>query len=104
MQINKTNNIIFLKNAESNIIDEALVVLKKNVHINECNSEENKKGQFEEKNILKEAEILVNEKIAESNLYYEKYIMEKLKKKNKFLKIVNILLIITSLISIIIKN
>ena len=28
MQINKTNNVIFLKDLESNIIQEAFVVLK----------------------------------------------------------------------------
>ena len=31
MQINKTDNVIFLKDVESNIIDEAFIILKKNV-------------------------------------------------------------------------
>ena len=30
MQINKTNNVIFLKDVESNVIQEAFVVLKEN--------------------------------------------------------------------------
>ena len=34
MQINKLNNIVFLKDLESNIIEEAFVVLKEKVKIN----------------------------------------------------------------------
>ena len=33
MQINKTNNVIFLREFESNLISEAFVVLKENVKI-----------------------------------------------------------------------
>ena len=35
MQINKLNNIVFLKDLESNIIEEAFVVLKEKVKIND---------------------------------------------------------------------
>lgn len=103
MQINKLNNIIFLKNVESNIIEEAFVVLKEKVKIN--NIQENIK--LEEKNninILKEAEILVNSKIDESNINYEKFKLKILEKKYKKIKIINIILtILTAILLGIIK-
>lgn len=39
MQTNKTNNIIFLKDVESNIIDEAIVILKDNIKLNDLKEE-----------------------------------------------------------------
>ena len=35
MQLNKLNNIVFIKKPESNIIEEAFIVLKDNVKIND---------------------------------------------------------------------
>lgn len=96
MQVNKTNNIVFLKNVESNIIDEAIVILKENVEINKLKENE-EKGENQKINILKEAEIIVNHKLAEQNVKFEKYKVKKLEKKNKILKVVNVLLIIGSL-------
>ena len=52
MQTNKANNVIFLKNTESNIIEEAFLILKENVKINDFkDNKENKKID-----VLKEAE------------------------------------------------
>lgn len=98
MQTNKANNVVFLKNTESNIIEEAFLILKDNVKIDFKDNEKNK-----DIDILKEAEILINEKIKESNLKFERFKIEKLNKKIKFLKISNIIFIIASIISIIIK-
>ncbi len=102
MQVNKTNNVIFLKNAESNIIDEAIVVLKENVKINNLRFGE-EKNENKKINILREAEVIVNNKLTEQNVEFEKYKIEKLQKKNRNLKIANILLIIGVLAVFIIK-
>lgn len=103
MQINKLNNIIFLKNTESNIIEEAFVVLKENIKLNEyIHNEEYKNEKNNNIDILKEAEILVNSKIDESNIKYEKFRLKKIEKKYKRLKILNLILIISVLIEFII--
>ncbi len=99
MQTNKANNVIFLKNTESNIIEEAFLILKENVKINDFkDNKENKKID-----VLKEAESLINEKIKESNLKFEKFKIEKLEKKIKILKISNIIFVIAVIISIILN-
>ena len=93
MQINKLNNIVFLKDLESNIIEEAFVVLKEKVKIN--NIKENcKLKEKNEVNILKEAEILINSKLDENNIEFEKFKLKILEKKYKRIKIINILLLI----------
>ena len=102
MQINKTNNVIFLNEFESNIISEAFVVLKEDVNVS--NIINLSKPQINGKiNILKEAELLINQKINENKLEYEKFKITKLERKMKFLKIINIICIITSITSIILK-
>ncbi len=94
MQINKLNNIVFLKDLESNIIEEAFVVLKEKVKIN--NIKENcKLKEKNEVNILKEAEILINSKLDENNIEFEKFKLKTLEKKYKRIKIINILLLIS---------
>ena len=93
MQINKLNNIVFLKDLESNIIEEAFVVLKEKVKIN--NIKENcKLKEKNEVNILKEAEILINSKLDENNIEFEKFKLKTLEKKYKRIKIINILFLI----------
>lgn len=104
MQVSKTNNIIFLKNAESNIIDQAFVILKDNIKVNELsNKEKSCSNSIKETNILKEAELLINQKIKQNNLEYDKFRINKLEKKIKILKTLNIITIIASIIAIIIK-
>lgn len=102
MQVNKTNDVIFLKNVESNIIDEAIVILKENVKTNKVKVNE-EKSEKNEINILKEAEVIVNHKLKEQNIKFEQYKVEKLEKKNKILKIINVLLIVGTLITFITK-
>jgi DNA polymerase III epsilon subunit-like protein len=98
MQLNKLNNIIFLKDVESNIIEEAFVVLKNNIEIKEIDAKSTEKNKLQEINILKEAELLINKEIEEKNIKYEKFKIKKLEKKIKFLKIVNIFTILGLLI------
>ena len=94
MQISKTNNVIFLKNVESNIIKEAFIVLNDNVNL----KREIEKNVFESTNrtieVLKEAELLINEEINKNNLKFEKYKLLKLQRKFKIQKIINVFCII----------
>jgi len=102
MQVNKTNNVIFLKNVESNIIDEAIVILKENIKMDKFKLDD-EKNESKKVNILKEAEMIVNHNLKQQDVNFEKYKVEKLKKKNRNLKIINILLIISALAILIIK-
>ena len=92
MQLNKLDNIVFLKELESNIIDQAFIVLKDNVNFEKLKNHPNKSID-DKKTILGEAEILVNNELEINNLKFEEYKFQKLSKKYKFLKIVNITLI-----------
>ena len=104
MQVNKTDNVIFLKDLESNIIQEAFVILKDNIKFEKCEKEENfSKNEGKKINILKEAEILINQEISNNNLKYEKYKISKLERKIKILKILNIMFVIAFISCIIIK-
>lgn len=100
MQLNKINNIIFLKNPESNIIDEAFILLKDNVKINSFVTDNISTFKLDKMDIQKEAENIINRHIQEKNLEYEKFKFKKLEQKNKRLKIINFLIIATSIIFI----
>lgn len=104
MQTNKTNNIIFLKNMESNFIEEAIVILKDGIKINDedINNLENKKTN-KNINILKEAEFIVNSKIEYANYKYEKFKTDKLEKKIKQLKIISTISTIIGFLAIIVR-
>lgn len=101
MQISKTNNVIFLKDVESNIIKEAFVVLKDNVRVENQQQESRIENTNRTIEILKEAEFLINEEINKRNLNYEKYKLLKLQKKLKLQKLLNIFYIIAIIIFII---
>ena len=81
MQLNKLNNIIFLKDVQSNIIEEAFIVLKDGVKIHHIKNEK-EKSKDSNMNILKEAELIINEKIDKSNIDYEKFKIKELEIKN----------------------
>lgn len=98
MQINKTDNVIFLKDVESNIIDEAFIVLKKNVKFSE---NENKYINKLKIDALKEAEMIINERLEKDKNSYEKFKILKLNRKVKLLKWANIVLIAILIISFI---
>lgn len=104
MQISKTNNVIFLRDVESNIIQEAFVILKDNVkfEIQEKNKSNSKKPKNEDY-ILREAESLINNEMNYSNLKYDKFKISKLEKKLKIQKIFNIFCVIVLISCIIIK-
>lgn len=99
MQINKMKNMIVIENFASNVVEEAFVILKPNIKI-----EENKVETTKVETILKEAENIVTNYIDELQNKNKKSILEKsLERKCKILKGWNIFLIIFSILSIIIS-
>ena len=103
MQLSKMKNIIVLKGMSSNVVDEAIVVLKPNVKLKQ--SEYNTKGKHlaVDKNkkmiVTKEAENTINlyvKKLQKESKMREDH---QLKVKYKFLQICNIFLILTILIT-----
>ena len=101
MQLEKIDNIIFLKNIESNIMQEAFIVLKENFKLDSLPTKE--KIIKTESNIIKEAEMIINEHAHLSKMEYEKIKIKKIKNKYKFLKIINIILVFLLIFSIIRK-
>ncbi len=97
MQKNKTNNIVFLKDIESNIIEEAIVILRKNIKLENIE----KSDMNENIDILKEAELIINQRISLENYEFEKYKVNKLESKFKKMKIINIILSIALVLLII---
>lgn len=103
MQLSKMKNIIVLKGMSSNVVDEAIVVLKPNVKLKQ--SEYNAKGKRspDDKNkkmiVTKEAENTINMYV--KRLQKESKMLEnhQLKMKYKFLQICNIALILTIMIA-----
>ena len=100
MQLEKVDNIIFLKDIESNIMQEAFIVLKDNFKVTSLKTKE-KKVKLEA-NIIKEAELIINEEINDVSKKKEKIKIEIIQKKYKFMKIINLVLIICILFLIII--
>ncbi len=103
-------NIVMLKDLPSNLVEEAIVVLKQNQKIKKPEYVENK-GKPEQKNekykfndyVTKEAEMLITEYISRIEKGNRKEEIEKVKSKNKTLKKVNICLSIILFISLIIN-
>lgn len=105
MQINKMKNIIVLKGMSSNVIEEAIVILKPNIKLKQSEYINSKKQNVQEKNkrkvIVREAEEVIKnyiEKIQIKNKVIEE---KKLKSKYKFLKVINIILFIITVFCII---
>jgi len=105
MQINKMKNIIVLKGMSSNVIEEAIVVLKPNVKLKQSEHINNKKQNVQEKNkrkvIVKEAEDVIKNYVEQIQLKNKIIENQKLKNRYKFLKIMNIILIVVSIFCII---
>lgn len=107
MQKNKLNNVIVLKDISSNIVEEAIVVLKPHVNFRLSEEKNNKlpNVQTENKNktILKEAEYIIQNYISQIDTKNKQKEKNKIEKKYKSLKrvvitlsIINILLLLKS--------
>lgn len=95
MQLNKLNNIVFLKDLESNLVEEAFVVLKDNVNLTKFEDKISKDRI--QKIVLNEVEVLINTELKVNELKFEEYKFKKLTKKYNLLKIVNVILILISI-------
>lgn len=103
MQLSKMKNIIVLKGMASNVVDEAIVVLKPNVKLKQ--SEYNTKGKMnrEDKNkkmiVMKEAENTINNYVKKLQKEANSKEEMALRKKYKFLQVCNVVLISSMIIA-----
>lgn len=94
METSKLKNMIVLKNLPSNLVEEAIVILKSNQNVKKLEKIERKRNGGKEKlpveqqeYIVKEAEMLVNQYVSKLEKKKEKEIFNKeIKKKYKMLK------------------
>ena len=84
METSKLKNMVVLKNLPSNIVDEAIIVLKTNKKVKKLQKIEKNKNQVENENdktdkedILKEAEMIVNNYISKIENNEKKNIFNK---------------------------
>lgn len=97
--MSKMKNMLIVKNINSNLVEEAIVVFKENVKIKEENFIKYNKSTSEEKALkndlcVKEAEIIINDYISKVE---NKTKEERLMKKCKYLKVINIALVIVAI-------
>ena len=95
MQLNKLNNIVFLKDLESNLIEEAFVVLKDNVNLTKF--QDKISNDRAKETVLNEVEVLINTELKVNELKFEEYKLKKMTKKYNLLKIINVILILISI-------
>ena len=106
MQNSKLKNSIILRGMASNVVDEAIVILKPNIKVKKF--EHSKNSQVQEYNyskdfIVKETENVIIEyinKISEKNSESK---IKKLQNKIKILRIINIMFFIALLIITVLK-
>ena len=111
MQTNSIKNIVVLKNLPSNIVEEAIIILKSNKYAKKLQMIEkntNKELEAKEENskdyIVKEAEVILSSYInkIEKNKFIErpsKSLKEKYKKLKKYSIIITILFAISFIIN-----
>ncbi len=90
MQTDKMKNMIVLKDIPSNIIDEAIIILKDNKKKTTSSVLNN---DLEKRNIVQEAELIINNYVSQyenRNDYYK----NKIELKYKRLKIISIILVL----------
>ena len=104
MENNKIKNTIVLRGMASNVVDEAIVILKPHIKIKKTQVVNNIREKSNSKElILKEAEHIVSEyvnKISVKEIENEKLILER---KVKKLKIISFMFFIILIITIFIK-
>ena len=103
MQLSKMKNIIVLKGMSSNVVDEAIVVLKPNVKIKQSEYNTKQKiGNFNKTKklvVVKEAENTINTYVKKLQLETKNREDTAFKKKYKFLQVMNGILILTIVVS-----
>lgn len=107
MQNSKLKNSIVLRGMASNVVDEAIVILKPNIKIKNFQKVKNQKISKESNGkdfIVKEAENVINEYINKLNEKSSKNKILKLENKIKILRITNVMFFIILIISILISK
>lgn len=104
-------NMLILKNLPSNIVDEALIILKPNSKINkehylkngfrEINNKDTGEEQEQNEYIIREAEFVINDFIEKLEKNQHEENNNRIKKKYNILKIVTIALAIVGLVFVI---
>lgn len=112
MEASKLKNMVVLRNLPSNIIDEAIIVLKENQKVKKLQKVEKSKKTQENENkrkdkeyILKEAEMLVNNYISkiennDKKNIFNKQTKEKYGKLKKYAIIMTIMCILQAIVII----
>lgn len=112
MEASKLKNMVVLKNLPSNIVDEAIIVLKTNKKVKKLQKIEKNKNQVENENdkkdkeyILKEAEMIVNNYISkiennEKKNIFNKEAKEKYSKLKKYAIAITIMSIVQTILII----
>lgn len=112
METSKLKNMVVLRNLPSNIVDEAIIILKANKKVKKLQKvEQNRKAQVNENTkkdkqyILKEAEMLVNNYITkiESNdkkEIFNKQAKEKYNKLKKYAILTTVLCVLQAIVII----
>ena len=92
MQISKMQNVIFLNDLASNFVEEAFVVLKENIKVDEAINS----SKYD--TVVLEAENIINSYIKEIHSQKQRRITNDLQKKCKLLKRCNIVLVVACII------
>ena len=112
METSKLKNMVVLKNLPSNIVDEAIIVLKTNKKVKKLQKIEQNKNSISNENdkkdkeyILKEAEMLVNNYISkiennEKKNIFNKEAKEKYNKLKKYAIAITIMSVLQAIIII----
>ena len=104
MENNKVKNTIVLRGMASNVVDEAIVILKPNVKIKKTQVVNNIREKNNSKElILKEAEHIVSEYVNRISVKEIEKAKNELEKKVKKLKIISMMFFIILVITVIIK-
>ena len=104
MNTSDLKNIVFLKEVNSNIVDEAIIILKPNVKVKEFIVDgKNKVNNKNNKNyILNEAQMVVANYISKLKKEDEK-VLKKYEKKYKRMRVANICLVLLIIVCVIFK-
>ena len=102
---NKLKNIIVLKGMASNVVQEAIVILKPNIELDKNNlivknKDINGKGS-KKKCVVSEAEYVINNYIKEIEISSNKRKKQKIEKRYKISKFINLALFIAFIISLV---
>lgn len=103
MQNSRLKNSIILRGMASNIVDEAIVILKPNIKLKKMEHSKNKGVKSDNKSkdfIVKEAENVILDYIYKINEKDALRIKKQLEKKLKIFRIISIVLFISLIISL----